>query len=84
MFKEKMETYSKEKRDVVYLDESGFAHDMPRTHGYSEIGKRCFGTCDWNAKGRENVLGGLINSKLIACATCSDNIDSIIFNRPLA
>ena len=80
MFKEKMENYNKEKKDIVYLDESGFAHEMPRTHGYSEIGARCFGTCGWNAKSRENVLGALINFKLIACATCSDNIDSVIFN----
>ena len=23
---------------IVYVDESGFAHDMPRIHGYSPIG----------------------------------------------
>ena len=53
---------------------------MPRTHGYSEIGKRCFGTSDWNAKGRQNVLGALLNSELIACGICAANVDTAIFN----
>ncbi len=25
-------------KPIVYIDESGFAHDMPRTHGCSKIG----------------------------------------------
>ncbi len=28
-------------RPIVYIDESGFAHDMPRTHGYASVGQRC-------------------------------------------
>ena len=28
-------------RTMVYLDESGFAQDRPRTHGYSHRGKGC-------------------------------------------
>ena len=51
----------------MYVDESGFAHDMPRIHGYSEMGKRCFGRQDWNAKGRKNVIAGLFGSSLIGC-----------------
>ena len=31
---------------IVYLDESGFAQEMPRTHGYSKKGTRCYGTQD--------------------------------------
>jgi hypothetical protein len=31
---------------IVYIDESGFAHDMPRTHGYAKIGERCFGAAE--------------------------------------
>ena len=30
--------YEEEGRSIVYVDESGFAHDMPRIHGYSPIG----------------------------------------------
>ncbi len=39
--------FEKKGRLPVYIDESGFAHDMPRTHGYSKKGHRCFGTHDW-------------------------------------
>ncbi|WP_338140843.1 transposase [Candidatus Neptunichlamydia sp. REUL1] len=53
---------------IVYIDESGFAHDMPRTHGYAKIGERCFGTHDWGAKGRTNVIGALIGKSLLTLA----------------
>ncbi|WP_420836496.1 hypothetical protein [Candidatus Fukatsuia symbiotica] len=39
------------------MDESGFAHDRPRTHGYAARGQRCWGTQDGQAKGRTNVIG---------------------------
>lgn len=44
---------------IVYLDESGFAQEMPRTHGYSKKGTRCYGTQDCHAGGRVNVMGAL-------------------------
>ncbi|WP_396956173.1 hypothetical protein [Nitrosomonas sp.] len=47
------------------MDESGFAHDMPRTHGYAPIGKRCHGRCNWHARGRVNVIGALIDKCLL-------------------
>jgi len=53
---------------------------MPRTHGYSEVGKRCFGSHDWNAKGRKNVLGALINGSLVGCGIVQGNVDSDVFN----
>ena len=43
IFQAKIERLAQEGRPIVYLDESGFAHDMPRMHGYSPRGKRCFG-----------------------------------------
>ena len=49
MFLRKLEQYKKEKMPIAYVDESGFAHSMPKTHGYSKMGKRCYGSCDWNA-----------------------------------
>ena len=51
----------------MYIDKSGFAVDIPRTHGYSPKGKRCFGICDWHAKGRVNAIGGLINKNTNNC-----------------
>lgn len=42
--------------------------DMPRTHGYSKIGERCFGTHDWGAKGRTNAIGALLGTSLLTLA----------------
>ena len=50
---------------IAYIDESGFAHSMPRTHGYSRMGKRCYGSCDWNARGRKNVVAALYGPLLL-------------------
>jgi len=52
---------------------------MPRTHGYSKVGKRCYGKQNWGAKGRTNVIAGLIGKTLIAVTLFSCNIDSDIF-----
>ena len=40
IFCKKIDELKKQDKDLVYIDESGFAHDMPRTHGYSDKGKR--------------------------------------------
>jgi transposase len=64
---------------IVYIDESGFAHDMPRTHGYSIKGQRCYGKQDWGAKGRTNAIGALMGKAIIAIGLLSGNVDSAIF-----
>ena len=65
---------------IIPLDESGFAHDMPRTHGYAAIGLRCYGKQDWGAKGRTNVIGALLEKRLIGVALFTCNIDSDVFH----
>ena len=80
LFKNKIEKYELENRVLSYIDESGFAFDIPRRYGYSKVGDRCYGSYNWNAKGRENIIGALINNSLIACATVHGNIDSDTFN----
>ena len=69
---------------MVFIEESGFAHDMPRTHGYAPRyaprGKRCFGRRDWNAKGRINVIGALMAGALISAGLTTKNVDGDIFN----
>tara|TARA_B100000475_G_C14949350_1_gene295016 strand:+ start:419 stop:904 length:486 start_codon:yes stop_codon:yes gene_type:complete len=80
LFKKKIEQYKSEGRILSYLDESGFAVDMPRTHGYAKIGNRCYGTHNWNARGRENVIGALVNNSFTACGIVNGNIDSNTFN----
>ncbi len=71
--------YTKKGRIIVYIDESGFAHDMPRTHGYSTKGERCYGEQDWHAKGRTNVIGAIINNQLLTICLFDTNINSDVF-----
>ena len=58
-FKKKIAHYESSGQTIIYLDESGFAVDSPRTHGYSKKGQRCYGTQDWHAKGRTNAIGAI-------------------------
>ena len=80
IFQKKINEHEAEGRAVVYVDESGFGYDMPRTHGYSNIGDRCYGTQDWNAKGRQNVIAGLFEDSLIGCGIVKANVDTEVFN----
>ena len=54
---------------------------MPRTHGYAKKGRRCFGTHDWGAKGRTNVIGALLGSFLLTVSLFETTINTVIFNQ---
>jgi hypothetical protein len=43
VFCQEIKKHKEKSRSLVFIDESGFAHDMTRTHGYSAKGSRCFG-----------------------------------------
>jgi transposase len=79
IFQQRIEDYQNEGRIIVYIDESGFAHDMPRTHGYSASGQRCIGLCDWQARGRTNVIGALIGKLLVTAGFYQTTINADIF-----
>jgi len=53
---------------------------MPRTHGYAPKGHRCFGTHDWHAKGRVNVIGALLAGVLLSVGLTEANVDADMFN----
>lgn len=53
---------------------------MPRLHGYSTKGQRCFGKHDWGAKGRTNVIGALLLGTLLTLGLFQANINTDIFN----
>ncbi len=87
IFQKKINEHEAEGRSIVYIDavanseaKSVFSNDMPRTHGYSNIGDRCYGTQDWNAKGRHNVIAGLFEDSLIGCGIVEANVDTEVFN----
>ena len=71
-----MNAYESEGRTLVYLDESGFAQDMSRTHGYSCRGKRCYSVHDWHAKGRIHVIGALVGFVLVTVGLFEGSINS--------
>ena len=79
MFCRRIDGVKKEDKPIVYIDESGFAHDMPRTHGYSDKGKRCYGTRRWGAKGRTNAIGALLGSALIAVGLVACSVNTSVF-----
>lgn len=68
-----------EKRPIVYVDESGFAVDAPRTNGYSSKGERCYAKRDWHAKGRVNAIGAITDFKLFNVCLFDSYINSDIF-----
>lgn len=57
---------------------------MPRTHGYSLRGKRCYGVQDWGARGRTNVIGALLGTILLTVSLFQATIDTSVFNAWLA
>jgi transposase len=74
-----MMKYELQGKNIVYLDESGFAHDAPRTHGYSLKGKRCLGEKDWHSRGRLNAIGAIIGFAFLAICLFDCNINSDVF-----
>ena len=79
LFRIKIDLYKKLGIPIIYLDESGFAHDMPRICGYSPIGIPCYGARDWNAKGRTNVIGAIIGEKWLTVSLFNGTINSDVF-----
>ena len=79
LLKEKIKAYENQGLPVCYPDESGHALDIPRAHGYSNAGKRRYGTCDWGTKGRTNVIGALIGKILLAVGLFNCNVDTGVF-----
>lgn len=74
-----MKFYEQAEKPIVFIDECGLAHDMPRRKGYAPIGQRCFGTQDWHAKGRTNVIGALLGFCLLTVTLFTGSINSNVF-----
>lgn len=78
-FSEKISKYEKEGREIVYLDESGFAQCMPRLYGYAKRGERCYGKHDWHARGRVNVIGAIIGAAFVTLSVFPCYVNSDVF-----
>jgi len=66
-------------KNIVYLDESGFANDMPRTHGYASKGSRCYAPKNWHSRGRINAIGAIIGFVFLTVCLFDSNINSDVF-----
>ena len=79
MFCKEIQRLKDEGRTIACIDESGFAHDMPRTHGYSASGKRCYGTHDRGAKGRTDAIGAMTGKALLTVMLLSGTANTEVF-----
>jgi transposase len=52
---------------------------MPRTHGYSLRGRRCYGSHNWGARGRTNAIGALLGKDLLTVALLEGTVDTEVF-----
>jgi transposase len=52
---------------------------MPRTHGYSKKGLRCYGVHNWQAKGRINVIGAIVGAAFITLSVFTCYVNSDVF-----
>jgi len=75
-FQARITAYEQQGRSVAYLDESGFAEDMPGTHGDSKRGQRCFGTHDGHAKGRINAMGAIMDFAFLIVYLFNGSVNS--------
>ena len=79
LFQQKIRNYQENNRTIIYIDESGFAEHMPRTHGYYYKGRRCYGKHDWHAKGRKNAIGAQIGKVLLTIGLFECNVNADVF-----
>ena len=72
--------YQNAQREIVYLDESGFANDRPRRNGYAPRGERGVGKHHWHARGRLNVIGAVLVSGLLTVSLFTGAIHANTFS----
>ena len=53
---------------------------MPRTHGYSLKGTRCYGQRAWGERGRINAIGALQDNRLLTVSLFEETINTATFN----
>ncbi|NOR80112.1 MAG: hypothetical protein GQ529_04650 [Methyloprofundus sp.] len=52
---------------------------MPRRYAYSTIGQRCYDTHDWQAKGRINAIGAIIEFDFVTVSLFEGNVNANVF-----
>jgi hypothetical protein len=62
------------------VDESGFEKSAARTHGYTRLGERSYGLCNWSSRCRTNAIGALLGKNLLYPSLFEQNINAKIFH----
>lgn len=64
----------------MYLDETGFEREAPRTHGYGKIGYRVYGKRSGNSRPRTSLLLAQHGKKLLAPMLFAGTCNTAVFN----
>jgi transposase len=72
--------YKLKDRPLVYLDETAFAPDAPRTHGWSRKGSRCYGRISGNRRPRTSLIAAQYGKALLAPMLLTGTVNTAVFN----
>ena len=76
--------FQQERRNIVFIDETGFEPSAWRTHGWAAVGQRIYGDRPSGKRPRTGLIGGYLNNKLIASMLFDGTCDTDLFNTWLA
>jgi transposase len=67
-------------KPLVYLDETAFAPDAPRTHGWSLKGQRTYGKISGNRRPRTSLIAAQLGKALLAPMLLAGTVNTAVFN----
>lgn len=62
------------------MDESGFKSHDHRPYGYSDQGKPCYGSFNWQVKNQTKAIGALCQGRLFSVGLFDCKINSDVFH----
>jgi transposase len=67
-------------KPLVYLDETGFEKDAPRTYGWSQKGRRVYGSLSSNRRPRTSLIAATLGKVLLAPCLITGMVNAAVFN----
>jgi len=81
LFCKEIESLVEKSMSVIYLDETGFVHDVHRTQAWGLKGEVVYGCQSAQQRPRMNLIGGYVNHKLIAPMLFQGACNTQVFNQ---
>jgi transposase len=72
--------YKLRDRPLIYLDETAFAPDAPRTHAWSLKGARAYGRISGNRRPRISLIAAQCGKALLAPMLLMGTVNTAVFN----